>query len=75
MNASQIIREISTLPPEEQAKVVRFAYNLDAERKLSGPELSALAGRMVATTDPAEAARLRSEIARGFHGWPALFQS
>ena len=68
MNASQIISEISTLPPDEQAKVVRYAYSLDAERKLTGPELSALAARMVATSDPAESARLRSEIARGFYG-------
>ena len=68
MNATQIIREISSLPPEEQAKVVRFAYTLDAERRLSGPELSALASRMVATDDPAEAARLRAEITRGFYG-------
>ncbi len=71
MNASQIIREIATLPPEEQAKVVRFAYSLDAERRLSGPELSALAARMAAATDPAEAARLRAEITRGFYGGPA----
>lgn len=68
MNASQIIQEITTLPPEEQAKVIRFAYNLDVERQLSGPELSALAGRMAASTDPAETARLRTEIARGFYG-------
>lgn len=68
MNASQIIREISTLPPDEQAKVVRFAYSLDAERKLSGPELSALAARMIDTADPAESARLRAEIIRGFYG-------
>ena len=71
MNASQIIRENSSLPPEEQAKVVRFAYTLDAERRLSGPELSALASRMVATDDPAEAARLRAEITKGFYGSPA----
>lgn len=68
MNASQIIQEISILSPEEQAKVVRFAYTLDAERRLSGPELSALAARMVASADPAEAARLRAEITRGFYG-------
>lgn len=68
MNASQIIQEISSLSPDEQAKVVRFAYSLDAERRLSGPELSALAARMVATTDPAETARLRAEITRGFYG-------
>lgn len=51
--------------------MVRFAYSLDAERRLSGPELSALAARMVASTDPAESARLRTEISRGFYGYAA----
>ena len=46
MNASQIIHEISSLSPDEQAKVVRFAYALDAERRLSSAELSALASRL-----------------------------
>lgn len=72
MNASQIIREIATLSPDEQAKVVRFAYSLDAERRLSGPELSDLPARMVAATDPAETARLRAEITRGFYGSQSL---
>lgn len=68
MTANQIIKEISTLPPEEQAKVVRFAYRLDAERRLTGEELSALAARMAASTDPAEALMVREEIVRGFYG-------
>lgn len=68
MTATQIIREIETLSPEEQAKVVQFAYRLDAKRSLSGPELSALAQRMVDASDPAEAARLRESITRGFYG-------
>jgi hypothetical protein len=68
MTASQIIHEIEGLPPEEQAKVVRFAYRLDAERRLTGAELSALAERMVASTDPAETAMLRETITRGFYG-------
>ena len=68
MTASQIIHEIEALPPEEQAKVVRFAYRLDAERRLTGAELSALAERMVASTDPAETAMLRETITRGFYG-------
>ena len=68
MTANQIIEEIETLPPEEQAKVVRFAYRLDAERRLTGAELSALAERMAAVTDPAQAAMLREEITRGFYG-------
>ena len=68
MTASQIIQEIGNLPPEEQAEVVRFAYRLDAERQLTGAELSALAERMVTSTDPAQIAMLREEIVRGFYG-------
>ena len=68
MTASQIIHEIEILPPDEQAKVVQFAYRLDAERQLTGPELSGLAERLVASTDPAEAALLRETITRGFYG-------
>jgi hypothetical protein len=41
---------------------------LDAERRLTGKELSALAERMVNTSDPAEKARVREEIVRGFYG-------
>lgn len=68
MTTKQIIEEIKHLPPHEQAEVIRFAYRLDAERKLSGHELSALAERMVATTDPAEQALVRETIAHGFYG-------
>ena len=68
MTASQIIDEIKSLTPEEQAGVVRFIYQLDAERKLSGPELSTLALRLVEAADPAEASRVRETIVRGFYG-------
>lgn len=68
MTATQIIEEIKRLPPEEQLGVIRFAYRLDAERRLSGDELSALAERMVNATDPAEQTRVREEIIRGFYG-------
>jgi hypothetical protein len=68
VTAEQIIREIECLPPEEQLKVVRYAYRLDGERQLSGRDLSALAERMARTADPAEAMRLREEITRGFYG-------
>ena len=71
VDASQIIKEIEALSPEEQAKVVRFAYQLDAERRLTGPELSSLAERMVASADPAERATLRDAIVRGFYGGTA----
>jgi hypothetical protein len=56
------------LPPDELAGVIRFAYQLDAERQLTGRELSALARRMVDAEDPAEADRLRETIVRGFYG-------
>ncbi|MEY2482952.1 MAG: hypothetical protein QOK24_1480 [Verrucomicrobiota bacterium] len=68
MTATQIIDEIKSLTPEEQAGVVRFVYQLDAERKLSGPELSTLAARLVKAEDPAEASRVRETIVRGFYG-------
>ena len=68
MTAAQIINEIKALSPEEQAGVVRAVYELDAERKLSGPELSSLAERLVQTDDPVEASRVRESIIRGFYG-------
>ena len=45
VTAAQIIEEIRRLDPKEQLGVIRFAYQLDAERKLSGSELSRLAAR------------------------------
>lgn len=68
MTAAKIIEEIKNLPPEQQAEVIRFTYRLDAERKLTGDELSALAKRMTNTSDPAEAALVREAIVRGFYG-------
>ncbi len=68
MTASQIIEEIKRLDPKEQLGVIRFAYQLDAERQLTGDELSRLAQKMVDTNDAAEAARIREEIVRGFYG-------
>ena len=68
MTASQIIDEIKGLTPDEQAGVIRFVYQLDAERKLSGPELSTLAARLVNAEDPVEASRVRETIVRGFYG-------
>jgi hypothetical protein len=68
VTATEIIEEIKRLDPMEQLAVIRFAYQLDAERKLTGKELSGLAERMVNTTDPTEQARVREEIIRGFYG-------
>ena len=68
MTATQIIEEIKRLDPQQQLGVIRFAYQLDAERQLTGDELSGLAERMVNTIDPAERARIREQIVRGFYG-------
>jgi len=68
VTATQIIEEIKRLGPEEQVGVIRFAYQLDAERQLTGYELSRLAECMLNTIDPAEQARIREEIVRGFYG-------
>jgi hypothetical protein len=56
------------MAPDEQLKVVRYAYRLDAERQLTGEELSALAGRMLESTDPVQTAMIRDQITRGFYG-------
>ena len=71
MTASQVIHELESLPPAEQAEVIRFAYRLDAERQLTGGELTALAERMVRASDPAEATLIRDAIGRGFYGTAA----
>jgi len=68
VTAAQIISEIRALEPEEQDSVVRAVYELDAERKLGGPELSTLAERLVQTNDLIEASRVRETIIRGFYG-------
>ena len=68
MTATQIIEEIERLDPQQQLGVIRFAYQLDAERQLTGDELSGLAEHMVRTTDPQEQARIREQIIRGFYG-------
>lgn len=68
VTASEIIEEIKRLDLKEQIGVIRFAYQLDAERRLTGKELSRLAERMINATDPAEEARIREEIVRGFYG-------
>jgi len=68
MSAAQVIAEIEHLTPTEQAKVIQFAYRLDAERMLSGKELAALAKRMVEASDPVEKLKIRDELTRGFYG-------
>ncbi len=68
VTAQQIIEQIKQLDPKEQLGVIRFAYKLDAERQLTGKELSRLAARMTETDDAAEAAMIREAIVRGFYG-------
>lgn len=68
MTASQIIHEIDSLPLAERLEVVRYAKRVDTTGQLSGTELGALAQQMVDTADPAEAARLKAEIMKGFYG-------
>ena len=68
MTANEIIEEIKRLDPQGQLGVIRFAYQVDAERKLSGAKLSSLAARMTETDDAIEAARIREAIVRGFYG-------
>ena len=67
MTATEIIAEIKRLHRKEQLGVIRFAYELDAKRRLTGKELAQLAERMVNATDPAEEALIREAMIRGFH--------
>ena len=67
MTASEIIAEIKRLHRKEQLGVIRFAYQLDAKRRLTGKELAQLAERMVHATDAAEEALIREAMIRGFH--------
>jgi hypothetical protein len=68
MTALQIIEEIRRLPHEERIKVIRFARENLEEGQLSGEELGELTRQMVEAKEPAEAARLREQITRGFYG-------
>lgn len=69
MTAAKVIEEMDALPPEEQGKVIRHAYDLAEHRQLNGEELARLAEQMVESKDPKEVERLKSEIMRGFYGW------
>lgn len=71
MTATDIIRQIETLPAPEQEEVVRFAIRLGFRRRLAPPELGGLAARLAETADPVEAEALREEIVQGFYGAPA----
>lgn len=68
MSANQVIEEIKHLTPDEQAEVIRFAFQLARKRQLTGEELGELARQMVEAKDPAAASQLREEIVRGFYG-------
>jgi hypothetical protein len=68
MTAAQIISEIVALPPTGRAEVIRFARSLEAERLLSGTELTVLAERLCKTDNSSQSSALRDEIERGFYG-------
>jgi hypothetical protein len=68
MRAAEVIDDIKHLPPAEQAEAIRFAIGLARDRPLSGEELGQLAGKLAKSEDPAEIARLRSALTRGFYG-------
>jgi hypothetical protein len=68
MTATSVIEEIEQMPPEEQSRVNQFAIEFARKRQFSGKELAVLAQRMVESDDPAEVARLKSALNRGFYG-------
>jgi len=68
MTAAKVIDEIKHLPPDEQAEVIQFAFELARSRQLSAEELEELADKLAASDDPAEIVRLKSAMTRGFYG-------
>ena len=68
MNAAAIIDEIKHLPRNEQDQVVEFVHTLEKRRPWSPQKLGEHAEKMVATTDTAEAQRLKEELVAGFYG-------
>ena len=68
MDASAIIDEIKNLPPGEQGRVLEFVHELEKQLRWGGEKLSQYEKRMVETTDPAEAQRLKDQIVAGFFG-------
>ena len=70
MNAAAIIDEINPLPRDERAEVGRLVSELKLreERQWSPEKLEEYEKRMVETTDPDEAERLKQEIVAGFYG-------
>ncbi len=68
MTAAKVIEQMDALPPDEQAKVIHHAFELARRRQLSADVLGELAERLAASNDPAEIARLRSAMTRGFYG-------
>lgn len=68
MTPAQIDGEIKRRSREKQAAATRLVYQLDAERKLNGPELAGLAERFVNEQNSVEASRVHETILRGFYG-------
>jgi hypothetical protein len=68
VNAAKVIEEIKELKPDEQAEVIKFAFDLASRRQLTARELGELAEKLAASNDPAEIIRLKSAMTRGFYG-------
>lgn len=68
MTAAKVIDEIKHLPPDEQAEVIQFAFELARNRQLSAEELGELADKLAASDDPTEIIRLKFAMTRGFYG-------
>ena len=68
MTAGEVIDEIKHLAPGEQARGISFVRGLDQAPRLTGRELTVLAGQLVQTTDPSEVEALKARIAAGFYG-------
>ena len=68
MKVSEIIEEITLLPPVEQQEVIQFAHKLEKQGRLSPSELGALAKQLAGCPDDETAAALKQKIVNGFCG-------
>jgi hypothetical protein len=67
VTASQIINEIRGITPENGCAWYGFVYQLDTERRLSGPEAFHVGRAPAQCKDPIGASRIRETIVRGFY--------
>ena len=68
VSALEIIEQIRQLPDDEQEKIKQFVRGNLEDGQISPEAIGELTRQMVESNDPAEKARLRKELVKGFYG-------